>query len=447
MMRWLVMLLAVGSSAAAQQSALDPVPELPGQGRPVDIAATRARRDRLATRAGQGIVVVRAALSRDLEAEVLQDSDFRQDDDFFYLTGLETPDAWLVLAATPAGLETHLFLPPRQPEQERWTGLKLGPGPDAVRLSGIPFVHDVARLDSVTQVLAERVAGPVHGLTRYSDGAPLLPAPLAGRPLRDIEPLLDSLRVVKDAAEVTALRRAVSITAEAHKAAMRAARPGMMEYQLEAVVEYTFRDLGADRVGFPSIVGSGSNATTLHYDVNRRRAQEGDLVVIDVGAEYAQYTADVTRTIPMSGRFTPRQRAVYDLVLASQQAALDAVRPGVTVRQLTQVARAYMQTHSGDLCAPKNCVEYFVHGLSHWLGMRVHDVGDYRMPLEPGMVLTVEPGIYIPHEQLGVRIEDDILVTADGYELLSAAAPRRAADVEALMSEGTRNAPVPGGTR
>jgi len=288
----------------------------------------------------------------------------------------------------------------------------------------------------VAGAIAARSPGTVYALARHSDGPPELPPALASRPVRDIEPLLDSLRVVKDAAEVAALRHAITITAEAQRAAMRAARPGMMEFQIEAVIEFTFRNLGADRVGFPSIVGSGPNSTTLHYDVNRRRIEQGDLVVMDVGAEYAQYTADVTRTIPMGGRFTPRQRAIYELVLGSQEAALAAVRPGVTVRQLTTIARDYMRQHGGTLCAPRNCVDSFVHGLSHWLGMRVHDVGDYRMPLEPGMVLTVEPGIYLPDEQLGVRIEDDIVVTATGYELLSAAAPRRAEEIEALMNQG-----------
>ena len=387
MIRALVLLVAATSVATAQEPP-EAVPELPGQGRPVDVAATSARRERLLARTGPGIVVVRAAPARDLEDQVLQDNDFRQDDDFFYLTGLETPDAWLIIAGAVGQPETHLFLPARNPGQERWTGLRLGPGPDAVRLSGIAFVHDTAVLDSTARAIAARVAGPVHALTRYSDRAPDLPAALADRPVRDIEPLLDSLRVVKDAAEVAALRRAITITAEAQRAAMRAARPGMMEYQIEAVVEYTFRNLGADRLGFPSIVGSGPNSTTLHYDVNRRRIGDGDLVVVDVGAEYAQYTADVTRTIPMSGRFTPRQRAIYDLVLASQEAALAAVRPGITVRQLTAVARDHMRRHSGDLCAPGSCADHFVHGLSHWLGMRVHDVGDYGMPLEPGMVLT-----------------------------------------------------------
>jgi len=446
MTRIVVLLLAATTGAGAQEPPAV-VPELPGQGRPVDIGTTTARRDRLLARTGPGIVVVRAAPAQDLEKLVIQDNDFRQDDDFFYLTGLETPDAWLIIAAGSGQAETHLFLPARDPSQERWTGLRLGPGADAVRLSGIAQVHDTAARDSVAGAIAARSPGTVYALARHSDGPPELPPALASRPVRDIEPLLDSLRVVKDAAEVAALRHAITITAEAQRAAMRAARPGMMEFQIEAVIEFTFRNLGADRVGFPSIVGSGPNSTTLHYDVNRRRIEQGDLVVMDVGAEYAQYTADVTRTIPMGGRFTPRQRAIYELVLGSQEAALAAVRPGVTVRQLTTIARDYMLQHGGTLCAPRNCVDSFVHGLSHWLGMRVHDVGDYRMPLEPGMVLTVEPGIYLPDEQLGVRIEDDIVVTATGYELLSAAAPRRAEEIEALMNQGTPMAPVPGGPR
>lgn len=421
------------------------VPELPGQGRPVDLASTSARRERLLARTGPGIVVMRAAPARDLEELVIQDNDFRQDDDFFYLTGLETPDAWLVMVADTGRSETHLFLPARDPDQEVWTGLRLGPGPHVARLTGIPLVHDTRVLDSVLAAVAPRAAGTVFTLARFGRQAPSLPAALATREVRDIEALLDSLRLVKDAAEIAALRKAITITTEAQRAAMRAARPGMMEYQLEAVVEFTFRNLGADRVGFPSIVGSGPNSTTLHYDVNRRRLEPGDLVVMDVGAEYAQYTADVTRTIPAGGRFTPRQRAIYNLVLGSQEAALAAVRPGVTVRELNGIAREYMRQHSGDLCAPRNCVEYFIHGLSHWLGMRVHDVGDYRTPLQAGMVLTVEPGIYLAGEQLGVRIEDDILVTPDGYELLSAGAPRRAEEVEALMLQSSA-APVPGGT-
>jgi len=163
-------------------------------------------------------------------------------------------------------------------------------------------------------------------------------------------------------------------------------------------------------------------------------------VVLDIGAEYGQYTADVTRTLPASGRFSPRQRAVYDLVLATQQATMEAVRPGTTIRELNAVARRFMREHSGGICGAKPCDAFFVHGVSHWLGMRVHDVGDYNQPLVPGMVLTIEPGIYLPEEALGVRIEDDVLVTPTGFELLSSGAPRTAAEIEAMMRRGATDA-------
>jgi Xaa-Pro aminopeptidase len=162
----------------------------------------------------------------------------------------------------------------------------------------------------------------------------------------------------------------------------------------------------------------------------------GDLIVIDIGAEWGQYSADVTRTIPVSGTFTPRQKAIYDLVLATQQAAIDAVRPGVTVADLNRIARAYMQANSGTLCGGPSCDRYWIHGLTHWLGMRVHDVGDYRMPLASGAVITIEPGIYLPGEAFGVRIEDDILVTATGHEVLSGRIPRTTAEIERIMRQG-----------
>lgn len=438
-----VMRIALSLALAGRLVAQDlapapaPIPELPGMGRPVDVEATRARRERLLQRIGAGVALIPAAPPRDLEEEVLQDNDFRQNDDFYYLTGLETPQAFLVLARIPGRPdETLLFLPPRRPDQERWTGMRLGPGPEAQRLSGIAAVYSTAAMDSAMTALLQRATGPLFLALR--SGEP--PARLEGwgRDPRDLIPTLDSLRVVKDAAELARLRRAIAITAAALREGMRATRPGMHEYQLEAVIEFTFRRLGADRVGFPSIIGSGPNSTTLHYDVNRRQMEDGDLVVSDVGAEYGQYSADVTRTFPVSGRFTPRQRAIYDLVLSAQQAALDAIRPGVTVAQLDGVARRYLAEHGGTLCGARSCADYFVHGLGHWLGMRVHDVGDYRMPLQPGMVLTVEPGVYLPEERLGVRIEDDVVVTATGYELLSGGAPRTPDEIEALMREEPR---------
>ncbi|HEU5219861.1 MAG TPA: M24 family metallopeptidase, partial [Gemmatimonadales bacterium] len=173
------------------------------------------------------------------------------------------------------------------------------------------------------------------------------------------------------------------------------------------------------------------------YDQNRRQTQAGDLIVMDMGAEFGYHTADVTRTIPVSGKFTPRQKAIYELVLASQQAAIDAVKPGLTLRELDAVARKYMADHSGDLCGAGGCTKYFIHSLSHWIGMDVHDVGGGAR-LAPGMVFTVEPGIYLPEEALGVRIEDDVLVTPTGYLLLSKGAPRSVADIERVMAGGKK---------
>jgi Xaa-Pro aminopeptidase len=218
----------------------------------------------------------------------------------------------------------------------------------------------------------------------------------------------------------------------------RVLEPGMHEYELEAVVEFGFRREGAERVGFPSIVGSGPNSTVLHYDKSRREMETGDLVVMDVGAEFGYYSADITRTVPVGGTFTPRQRALYELVLGAQEAALAKVRPGTTLGELTRVARDYMDRHAGALCGGDPCSRYFVHGLGHWLGMDVHDVGDYGTPLAEGMVITIEPGVYLPEEEIGIRIEDDVLVTSDGYELLSGMLPRHPDAVEAAMAESPR---------
>jgi Xaa-Pro aminopeptidase len=409
-------------AVAAPIGAYTVVPQLPGMGRPVDIAATAARRRALMRRIGRGTVLIPANHERNIEQDYVQDNDFRQNNMFYYFTELETQDAWLLMTARGSdSIETVLFLPPRTPSQERWTGLRLGPDSVAVRLSGISTVLPVDSLENRMRAAPQ----PVH----------MPRSPKETDAVDPIQGIVDSMRVVKDADEIMRLRRAVGISVAGHIAAMRAARPGMYEYQLEAVLEEGFRANGADRVGYPSIVGSGPNSTTLHYDVNRRKTENGDLVVIDAAAEWGQYTADVTRTFPINGKFTPRQKAIYDLVLGAQQAAFDAVRPGITLRELDGIARKYMREHSGTLCGDKTCDDhdYFNHGLGHPIGMDVHDVGISR-PLEPGMVVTLEPGIYLEAEKLGVRIEDDVLVTAKGAEWLSAGAPRTTDAIEKLMS-------------
>jgi len=390
-------------------------------GRPVDTAAVAARRRALLKRIGRGSVLIPAGHERNIEQDYVQDNDFRQDNTFYYFTELETQDAFLLMTARgPDSLETVLFLPPRTPSQERWTGLRLGPDSVAVRLSGIAKVLPVDSLENRRRAAPQPVYTPRS--VQKTDV------------VDNLTPIVDSMRVVKDADEIARLRRAVDISVAGHIAAMRAARPGMYEYELEAALEAGFRRNGADRLGYPSIVGSGPNTTTLHYDVNRRRTENGDLVVIDAAAEWGQYTADVTRTFPVNGKFTPRQKAIYDLVLGAQQAAFDAVRPGVTMRELDGIARKYMREHSGNLCGERTCDdrEFFNHGLGHPIGMDVHDVGIGR-PLEPGMVITLEPGIYIQAEKLGVRIEDDVLVTAKGGEWLSAGAPRTTEAIERVM--------------
>ena len=442
--------VAVCAEAASQSTApagpigaYTVVPELPGMGRPVDTAAVAARRRALLKRIGHGVVLIPAGHERNIEQDYVQDNDFRQNNTFYYLTELETQDAWLVMSARgPDSLDVALFLPPRMPSQERWTGLRLGADSIAVRLSGIPTVLPLDSLDNRLRRLrfaALRLGLPLYvplnpgtkDETRISDLA------FSGGDVRNVLPIVDSMRVVKDADEIARLRRAVDISVAGHIAAMRAARPGMYEYELEAALEDGFRRNGADRLGYPSIVGSGPNSTTLHYDVNRRKTENGDLVVIDAAAEWGQYTADVTRTFPINGKFTPRQKAIYDLVLGAQQAAFDSMRPGMTMSQLDGIARAYMRARSGTLCGDKTCDdrEYFNHSLGHPIGMDVHDVGIGRV-LEPGMVVTLEPGIYLQAEQLGVRIEDDVLVTAKGGEWLSAGAPRTTDAIEKLMRGG-----------
>src|SRR6266705_469075 len=408
----LVVVGALGGTAAAQGradvdraplGAWTPVPELPGMGRAVDTAAVAARRRALLARLGRGVVLIPAARERQLERDYIQDNDFRQNNTFFYFTELETQDAWLLMVAGG--------------------------------LSGIRRVLPTDSLDRALRSALFRAPGPVYvpldATTR--DEKRVADLVFDGRDVRNLRPVADSLRLVKDADELARLRTAVDISGLGHIAAMQAARPGMWEYEIEAVAEAAFRRNGADRVGYPSIVGSGPNSTTLHYDVSRRQTKDGDLVVLDAGAEWGQYTADVTRTFPVNGRFTSRQKAIYDLVLATQRAAFDSTRPGATIGQLNRVARDYMRAHSGTLCGDQTCDAYFIHGLSHWLGMDVHDVGDYSTPLKPGVVLTIEPGIYLTQENLGVRIEDDVLVTATGAEWLSGRAPKTTDEIERLM--------------
>jgi Xaa-Pro aminopeptidase len=404
--------------------------------------------DRLAARRaaaleaiGDGVAVLRAADLRDIEGDYPQDSDYREDNDFFYLTGVEVPGAWLVLVASREGADREiLFLPSQDPREVRYVGARLQPGPEASALTGIAETRPADSLDADLASILRRAPSLWVKRGERSAAWPFVGAVAEGRrgrggavALHDLRPVVAALRLVKDADELARLRRAIALTGDGQLAAARAIRPGAWEYEVEAALEAAFRRGGAERLGFPSIVGSGPNGTVLHYDKARRRMAAGEVVVVDVGAEFGYQSADVTRTWPVSGRFTPRQRELYGLVLGAQEAAIAAVRPGVTVAELNRVARDWFRANSGAACGAESCERYFIHGLSHWLGMDVHDVGDYSAPLAPGMVLTIEPGLYLPEEGIGIRIEDDVLVTPAGAEVLSAGIPRTADAVERAM--------------
>lgn len=385
--------------------------------------ALRERRKALLGSLPEGAVVVVAAGKRDGDDTWL----YRPQPDFLYLSGLRDPDCSLLLGP---GLDL-LITPPKSARWELWNGPRIAPGSPEAAASGFGEVIDTTdKVDRLKQALAK--GGPLYLVGCDAADLGLDPPPHAPR---RAELNVADLRQVKSAAEVALLGHAIDITGAALVEAVRSIEPGQTEFEVQGVIEYLFLRYGAQRPGFASIVGSGPNSCVLHYQTNRRRIGPNDLVVMDVGAELWGYTADVTRTVPASGKFTPRQREIYELVLAAQEAGFRAVKPGATIQDVHQAARAVI-ARAGHARA-------FPHGTSHWLGMDVHDVGGMNRPLEVGMVLTVEPGIYLAAEELGVRIEDDVVVTPDGCRILSERCPRTVEAIEALLAErGVGNTPV-----
>lgn len=417
----------------------------------------RERRKRLMEQVRDGAIVLVGAHEEDF-GEVGR---FRQKNDIMYLTGVQTPAASLVLV--PQGLipgkpaQETLFIPQRNPSQERWTGVQVGPGPEAEQRFGITEVESsdkfqqrlrdvlalVPRKDGQPSAKLYTVIpfGPAADLTREKHFVESLRRLFPGVQIEDLSPYVAEMRKIKSPAEVQLIQKAVDITAEAHRDTARAIRPGVYEYEVQAALEYAFVRNGAERPGFPSIVGSGVYSTILHYNENRKRIEAGDTVVVDIGAEYSYYSADITRTYPASGKFTPRQREVYQLVLDAQRACEKAFKPGqMSMHQLGQVASEVMRKSPLRDRAGNTLDRYFIHGLGHWLGMDVHDVGSYNGPLPPGSVITIEPGIYIPDEKLGVRIEDDYLVTDTGLVKLSGKIPSDPDAIEQWMASGPRQA-------
>jgi Xaa-Pro aminopeptidase len=411
-----------------------------------------ARREALAKKAG-GLVVLFAATENDGPNDLYG---FRQDDNFFYLSGLREPGSALLIASAaetkgdaPARAYSEiLFLPPRNSTQEKWTGPKLGPeNPEAPRITGFDRVEDMGQLPNEVARFATGARPSIY--TDVASGGEISAStqPLAFLKrlnsylyFQDVKPMLSSLRTTKDAGEVALIRKAVDASVAAHFAAFKAVKPNVNEREISALMQYEWGKLGCERVAYAPIVGSGYYSTVLHYSDDDNVMKAGDVVVIDAAGEYSMYAADITRTMPVNGHFTARQREIYDIVLGSQQAAVAAFKSGKSTMKrddpesLYRVAYDYINTHGKDLHG-QPLGQYFIHGLSHYIGLNVHDPGDYSVPLGPGVTFTIEPGVYIPEENLGVRIEDDYYVDPTGKLInLSEALPSKAEDVERLMA-------------
>lgn len=393
--------------------------------------------------------------------EISQDYIFAQEENFYYLTGYNEEGAGLVLL--PAAQDSHgtasgaswngpreiLFLRPKNPGKEQWNGVRMSPSdPGIEALTGFASVKPFPEMRATVENLA-RLYSSFYTILPYDrelGGYPhekavvdwlQLAAPKAA--LKDVRAQIAAMRPLKSPGEVAFLKEAIDLTVDSHLEAMKMMRPGLYEYQVAAKMVEVHEMGGSEREGYAPIVGAGPNSTALHYDKLSRKIEDGDIVVIDVGAQYSGYSADITRTIPASGKFTARQREIYEIVLGAQNAALAAIKPGVHFScrgkkdGLMNIAFEYINSHGKDR-EGRPLGQYFIHGLGHNIGLNVHDPGDYCTQLQPGMVVTVEPGIYIPEENLGVRIEDDVLITESGYKLLSGRLPRNPDEIEQIMA-------------
>lgn len=417
----------------------------------------------------EGIAIVNGAHLLQRNADV--DYPFRQNSDMLYMTGFAEPDAVLVLIPGRTHGESILFCQERDEESERWNGEITGPE-RARQLYGVDDAFPINDIDEILPGLLEnqhrvyhsmgedqdfdgRLVRWVHHLSGYRQSGGHAPGEFV-----QLGQYLHELRLFKSQTELSLMRRAADITVASHERLMRSVTPGVYEYQLEAELLHQFMVMGARYPAYPCIVGSGDNACVLHYVDNNRRTDDGDLVLVDAGCEYEGYAADVTRTFPVNGRFSTPQREIYDIVLAAHEAALTEIQPGnhwnqphmAAMRAITEglVRLKILEGDVETLIAEEAYRPYTMHRTGHWLGLDVHDVGEYRVEdqwrvFEQGMVTTVEPGIYLGRELedvperyrgIGIRIEDDVLLTRRGHEVLTDALVREAGDIEALMASG-----------
>lgn len=426
------------------------------------VSEYRGRRAKLLSQIKDGIVVVLGNVEEDMGVEMR----YRQNNWFAYLTGVRTPNAAVMLVPpglpSAGGAREIIFIPPRDLAGERWTGVQLGPGPETARAFGVESVlskdelwaklKEAAALPAFKKAGSDATAMKLYTIAPRGMGNGIMveygfvqkvKAELPGVEVTSVAGLLSEMRKVKSPSELALLQKAIDITGEAERDIALHLKPGMYEYEVQAILEDAFTRNGSERPGFPSIVGSGLYSTILHYEENHKKVDDGDLVVCDIGAEYSLYTADITRTFPANGKFTPRQRAIYQLVLDTQTAAAAHWKPGMTNLDLHIFAVDYLRQsplRARDVDGKEYTMDhFFIHGLGHYLGMNVHDVGDYRRPMQPGEVFTIEPGVYIQTEKLGVRIEDDYTITPENtVRKLSAKIPSAPDDIERLMASRRR---------
>jgi Xaa-Pro aminopeptidase len=387
---------------------------------------------------------------------------FAQEENFYYLTGHNEEGAALIIwpsksasgpsAGSADGKNEILFLPPKNPGQEKWNGVRMSPtDPGIEARTGFASVQPISELNGTLQKIAKTYPDiytvlpyetEMGGYPHEKDEMDWLDKNDAQPKRKDIREQIGALRQVKSQGEIGFLKTAIDLSDDAHMAAMKMMRPGLYEYQVAAKMLEVHAMGGSEAEGYAPIVGAGPNSTALHYDRLSRKIEDGDIVVLDVGAQFAGYSADITRTLPANGKFTPRQREIYEIVLGAQNAAIAAVKPGAQLcrkgdNNLFKIAHDYINSHGKDKQG-KPLGQYFIHGLGHHIGLDVHDVGDTCRLLEPGMVITIEPGIYIPDENLGVRIEDDLLVTETGARNLSEKLPRNPDEIEKIMADAAK---------
>lgn len=367
---------------------------------------------------------------------------FFQEPNFYYLTGWNEPGAILLLAPKREGgdgiPEEILFLPRRNPEQEKWTGRKADPDDAAVRArTGFAAVMPAETMEAQLRKLLESY--PRIYTLKHRETASKLAALAPLRDITEAAPAIARLRMKKSPEELQLIQRATDVTLDAHRAAWKRAAAGVFEYQVAAAMTAVYMDQGCERAAYAPIVGSGPNSVFLHYSRNSRRMDRGEVLLMDVAAECSGYASDVTRTIPVGARFSKRQREIYEIVLGAQNAAIAAVQPGATLSKthpasIYKAAFNYIDTHGKDLHGA-SLGKYFTHGIGHHLGLEVHDANDASLTLDEGMVITIEPGIYIPEENIGVRIEDVLVVTKTGAKILSGALPREPGEIERALKQ------------